>query len=247
MDLAMEMGYAEDWWNGDMDACQNEQIRRTRMTIQELREQYPTGKIYPPMERANVGDFESFFKARSTRIDKGLYLPQGKVAIYNTTFEEAGYRPLPDWTELVEGPITTPDLYKKYPLIMSDYHTCISFTAGYQRDVARLREVEPWPFLHIHPETAKARGIAHHDMVIVEGKMGWMKCKAEHFPAIRRDTVMLLHGWWQGCKELGFEEMPLLDGGANANMMYETTEAAFDPLCTAMASQALVEVRKAQP
>ena len=39
-----------------------------------------------------------------------------------------------------------------------------------------------------------------------------MKVKAEVNPGIRPDTVMALHGWWQGCKELGKPFYPLLRG-----------------------------------
>jgi hypothetical protein len=73
-----------------------------------------------------------------------------------------------------------------------------------------------------------------------------MKLKAEIFPGIRPDTVMTLHGWWQGCRELRLPGFPLLDGGANANHMYCSDPGkAFDPLVTAMSSQTLVQVRKA--
>ncbi len=242
-DLAVALGYGKDYWDGDMEKCQNELLTRTKMSIAELREK-PTGIVFKPMETQR-GDFENLFKVRSPRLSKEPYLPQGKVAIYNTSFEEAGFKPLPGWVEPPESPVSTPDLYKKYPLTLSDYHTCISYTAGWQREVPRLREIEPDPVLHIHPETAKARGIKHGDWVIVEGKMGRMKAKAEYYPGSRKDTVMILHGWWQGCKELGMPDYPLLDGGPNVNMMYENTEKAFDPLVTAMSSQALVEVRKA--
>ena len=34
---------------------------------------------------------------------------------------------------------------------------------------------------------------------------------------IRRDTVMILHGFWQGCEELGLPGYSLFDGGANPN------------------------------
>ena len=47
--------------------------------------------------------------------------------------------------------------------------------------------------------------------------MGVSKVKAEIYPGIQPDTVMILHGWWQGCRELGFEDFPLSDGGANMN------------------------------
>jgi len=56
---------------------------------------------------------------------------------------------------------------------------------------------------------------------------------------------MILHGWWQGCRELGLEDYPLSDGGANVNTMYSVDpEKAYDPLITAMTSQTLVQVEK---
>ena len=68
---------------------------------------------------------------------------------------------------------------------------------------------------------------------------------AEIYPGIRPDTVMILHGWWQGCRELEVDDFPLSDGGANANNMYSVDpEKAYDPLVTAMASQTLVQVEK---
>jgi hypothetical protein len=58
---------------------------------------------------------------------------------------------------------------------------------------------------------------------------------------------MSLHGWWQGCEELGLPGYPLLDGGANVNIMYSADpNKAFDPVLTAMPKQTLVQVRKAE-
>jgi hypothetical protein len=73
-----------------------------------------------------------------------------------------------------------------------------------------------------------------------------MKVKALYFYGIRPDVVMGLHGWWQSCNELGLPGYPILDGGANVNIMYSTDpDKAFDPMVTAMPKQTLVEVRKA--
>jgi hypothetical protein len=72
-----------------------------------------------------------------------------------------------------------------------------------------------------------------------------MKVKAEIYPGIRPDTVMILHGWWQGCEELGLEDYALTVGGANVNAMYSVDpDKAYDPLITAMTSQTLVQVEK---
>ena len=72
-----------------------------------------------------------------------------------------------------------------------------------------------------------------------------MKVRARLYHGIRPDTVMVLHGWWQGCKELGLDDYPLADGGANVNVMYSVDqEKAYDPLITAMSSQTLVQVER---
>ena len=248
LELGVRTGYGEDFWNGGMTDCMNYQLAPFHMTIDELRK-YPIGKFYEASrdggaQKSDRG-FERIFNSPSTRLDGAPYLPQGKVAIYNTTFEKEGYRPLPEWREPPESVTGTPELVKKYPLTLSDYHTSKCYSASWQRNVPYLREVQPYPMLHIHPDTAAERGIQNDDWVIVEGPHGWMKVKAELYPGIRPDTVMILHGWWQGCGELGFEDFPIGDGGANVNVMYSVDpDKAFDPLITAMASQTLVEVRK---
>jgi anaerobic selenocysteine-containing dehydrogenase len=244
LDLGVAMGYGEDWWNGDITACMDYQLENFEMTMEELRANYPTGIIYQGNPMA-YEKYDKIFGGKTTRLDGAPYLPEGKVALYNTTFEGFGYNPLPEWRELPEGPTATPELLDQYPLLMSDYHTSKMYNASWLRNVPYLREIMTYPMLHIHPDTAKERGIKDGDWVIVEGPHGWLKLKAEHYPGIRPDTVMVLHGWWQGCEELGLEDMPLADGGANSNNMYSVEEKAFDPLATAMSSQTLVQVRKA--
>ena len=180
----------------------------------------------------------------STRLSRAPFLPQGRVAIYNTTFEENGFNPLPEWREPPESPTATPELLKDYPLVFSDFHTSKVYNAGWLRNVPYLREVAPFPTLQIHPQAAIPRGIADGDWVFVDSPHGSLKLKAELHPGIRPDTVMALHGWWQGCSELEQPGFALL-GGANTNSMYSTERGqAYDPVVTAMSSQTLVQVRK---
>jgi anaerobic selenocysteine-containing dehydrogenase len=200
--------------------------------------------VFPP-KPMEYEKYEKIFSGRTALLSKKPYLPQGKVAIYNTTFEENGFSPLPCWHEPPESPTATPDLLKTYPLTFSDFHTSKAYNAGWLRNVPSLREILPYPTVQIHPDTARARGIKNGDWVMVESPHGSMKVKAEVIPGIRPDTVMALHGWWQGCRELNLPGFPVLDGGANTNNMYSTdSDKAFDPLVTAMSSQTLVEVRK---
>ena len=244
LDLGTAMGYGDDFWHGDMETCLNWQLEPLGLTMEELRA-HPTGIVYPSATR-EYERYEKVFRTRSSRLDKAPYLPEGKAALYNTVFEQAGYAPLPRWVEPVESVTATPQLLTEYPFVLSDYHTSRGFSAGWQRDVPFLRELEKQPVLHIHPESAKERGIADGDLVTVTSPHGSLKVRAMHYPGIRRDTVMLLHGWWQGCEELGLADMPLLDGGANVNLLYSPDlEKNADPLITALGSQTLVNVTRA--
>jgi anaerobic selenocysteine-containing dehydrogenase len=244
VDLGVKMGYGNDFWNGSMEACMNEQLRPLGMTIDELRT-HRTGIVYP-MRPMVYEKYEEIFSSKSPLLSKAPFLPQGKVAIYNTTFEEHGFNPLPEWKDAPESPTATPELLRDYPLVFSDFHTSKVYNASWLRNVPYLREILPYPTLQIHPETAEKRGIQEGDWVMVESPHGTMKLKAEIIPGIRPDTVMALHGWWQECGELGLSAYPVLDGGANTNNMYSVdAEKAFDPLVTAMSSQTLVQVRKA--
>ncbi len=243
LDLGKAMGYGSDFWNGNIEAAMDEQLEPLAMTMAGLRQQQ-TGVAYtaPPPEYEK---YEATFSRRSPRLSGEHFLPQGKVALYNTTFEKAGFSPLPEWREPPESLSGTPALAQKYPLILSDYHTSKNFSASWQRNVPYLREIQPEPMLHIHPNAAAARQIEDNDWVSVTSPHGWMKVKAEIYPGIRPDTVMILHGWWQGCRELGLDDTPLADGGANVNIMYSVDPLkAYDPIVTAMASQTLVQVEK---
>jgi anaerobic selenocysteine-containing dehydrogenase len=244
LDLAVRMGYGEDFWHGNIEECMDYQLENFGMTMNELRS-HPTGIIYEPKPIV-YEKYDKIFKTPSPRLSNSPYLPQGKVAIYNTTFEENGFNPLPEWVEPPESPTGTPELLEKYPLVFFDTHTSDVYNHGWLRNVPYLREIQPEPWVHIHPDTAKARGIEDGDWVIVESPHGWIKVKALYFPGIRPDTVMGLHGWWQGCDELGLQGYPLLDGGANVNILYSTDPCkAYDPVVTAMPKQTLVQVRKA--
>jgi anaerobic selenocysteine-containing dehydrogenase len=243
IELGVRMGYGKDFWDGSIEECMRDQLKPLNLTMEELRAN-PTGIIFPP-KPMEFEKYSKVFGRRSTRFSRAPYLPQGKVAIYNTTFEANGFNPLPVWVEPPESPTGTPDLLPRYPLCFSDFHTSKVYNAGWLRNVPYLREVLPYPTLQIHPETARARGIADGDWVIVESPHGQMRIKAQLYPGIRPDTVMALHGWWQGCEELNIHGFSLLEGGANANSMYSVDfERAFDPIITAMSSQTLVQVRK---
>ena len=244
LDLAVAMGYGGRFWNGSLEAMENERLQPYGLTVEQLRAN-PNGIVLDAPRAAPVYEkYEQVFSTKSARPGGMPFLPQGKVALYNTSFEEEGLSPMPVWREPPESLTATPELAKEFPLVLSDYHTSKSFSSSWLRNVPALREIAPYPTVHIYPQTAQARNIQDGDWVKVESPNGWLKVKAEYYEGIRPDTVMILHGWWQGCSELNLEDMPLTDGGANVNHLYSVNEAAFDPVVAAPCSQTLVEVSK---
>ncbi|HHY59729.1 MAG TPA: dehydrogenase, partial [Clostridia bacterium] len=59
-----------------------------------------------------------------------------------------------------------------------------------------LREIDPWPELEIHPETAAQYGIQDGDWVLIENMFGKAKLKAKLTPTIHPKVVHATHGWW---------------------------------------------------
>ena len=205
---------------------------------------HPTGIKYTP-KPVVYEKYQQMFAAKKPWYATGQYLPQSKVAIYNTTFEENGFSPLPEWTSPPELHSTDPEMAKQYPLAFFDAHTTDVYIHAWLHNLPSLRESVPDPWVHIHPNTAKANGISDGDWVKIESPHGWVTAKAIYFPGIRPDTIMGINGWWQGCDELGMPDYKLVNGGPNTNVLFNTDVAkAFDPMVSAMPKQTLVKISK---
>ncbi len=238
LDLGVAMGYGEDFWNGSIEAFENERLEPFHITIEELRK-HKNGLTLPGQKKERkYQDYERLFQTKSFDFERTPFLPQGKVPLYHTGFAREGFAPMPRWKE-------TREQKEPYSLILSDYHTSKFYSASWLKNIPSLRELEPDPVVHIHPKTAEERGIGDGDWVRITSSEGWIRVKAALYPGIRRDTVMVPHGWSQGCKALGIQDTPVTDGGANVNHLYRVDERwDFDPLVTAMSSQTMVEVSK---
>ncbi len=236
-DLAVKMGMGADFWGGDMDACLNECLEPTGVTIEELRK-HPEGIIIrtpaPPMVYEK---YEKYFKS----------LPEGKVQLYGKLYEEYGYNPLPVYHGQPESHYTTPELVDKYPLAMYDPHADEISHHSWMRHLPWPREINRYPWLKIHPMTAEERGIKEGDWVKIESPHGWIKAVAWIFPGIRPDTVCGKHGWWQGCDELGLPQYGVFNGGVNTSVLYADGLVEHDPVTATVTKHTLVQISKTTP
>ena len=97
----------------------------------------------------------------------GFDTPSGKLEIYSNTLEDFGYDPLPVYTEPVEGPLSRPDLARKYPLIFnSGARVRTSFHTQHHGVPGLIRE-RPEPTVTLNDKDAELRGIEQGDMATI--------------------------------------------------------------------------------
>jgi anaerobic selenocysteine-containing dehydrogenase len=156
--------------------------------------------------------------------EKGFSTPSGKVELYSSIMEKLGYDPLPYYEEPPESPISTPDLAKEYPLILTTGARSQYFFHSEYRQIPSLRKRNPDPIVEIHPDTAKQFDIQEGDWAWIESPRGKIKQRTKLTTGIDPRVVNIQHGWW-------FPEEPGPEHGvwkSNANVL--TSDAPpYDP------------------
>jgi anaerobic selenocysteine-containing dehydrogenase len=119
----------------------------------------------------------------------GFETPSGKFEIASTVLEEYGYDPLPVYVEPKEGPVSTPDLYKRYPLVFTSGARLPYFFRSQHINIPQLLKLQPKPHVIIHPDDAASRGIEDGDEVYVSTARGRIKLWAKVTPDILKGVV----------------------------------------------------------
>ena len=179
-------------WN-NIHELFDEIIKPSGMTFKQLQEK---GWAFPP-EGHPSAPYHRFEKGL-LRPDRkpGFQTPSGKIELYSSLREEWGLEPIAHYEEPPFTPISQPELYQKYPLILSTGRRSPVYFHSEHRNIPWLREIEPDPVIEIHPDTAKSLHIGDGEWVWVENWLGRCKLKAKVTPVVPRWMVMTTHGWW---------------------------------------------------
>jgi len=171
----------------------NDILKPSGMTFTELQKK---GWVLPP-EGHPSAPYHRYEKGL-LRPDKkpGFQTPSGKVEIYSSLREEWGLEPLAHFEEPPFTPVTQPELYKEYPLILSTGRRSPAYFHSEHRMIPWLRQIDPDPVVEIHPDTAKLLHIGDGEWVWVQNWLGRAKFKAKVTPVVPRWMVMATHGWW---------------------------------------------------
>lgn len=220
MELCRRMG--KDWGAAHLDEILDQRLARIRtfpgyedLTLSELRK---TGWAAVPVQYQQ-------YLTRAARGQKAFPTPTGKIELYSTIMESFGFDPLPNYQEPPESPLSTPDLWKEYPLVLTTGTRINAFFLSENRQMPSLRRQNPVPLATLHPETASKYGISHGDWMFIETPRGKITQKANVTEQMRPGVVNCQIGWW-----LPEEKRKPFFGSfeVNANVL-TTMDPPFDP------------------
>ncbi|MFB3812473.1 MAG: molybdopterin-dependent oxidoreductase [Terriglobales bacterium] len=131
----------------------------------------------------------------------GFQTGSKKVELYCELLETFGIPPLPVYEEPFESPVSTPELAKRFPLVLTtggrnvaNYHSAL-------RNIRSLRKLAPDPELEIHPATARQYGIEDGEWVWLETPRGRVQQKVRHVDGMQPRVVHAPHGYWYGAED----------------------------------------------
>jgi anaerobic selenocysteine-containing dehydrogenase len=108
----------------------------------------------------------------------GFDTPSGKFEITSSVLARYGYDPLPVYVEPQEGPLSTPELARQYPLIFNSGARIQSDFRSQHHNIPGLLKMQDRPLVTLHPQDAAPRHIQTGDEVCVVTPRGRVRYTA---------------------------------------------------------------------
>lgn len=185
VDLAKRMGL-KGYWSSVMEGL-DYRAESIGMTYAEFKEK---GYYCTPVQYKSY-ETEGFGTLSGTK----------KVDLYSSALEKQGYSPLPVYSEPLQSPVSTPELYEKYPLVLTTGGRNVVYYHSAHRNLPSLRKLSPDPLLDINPETAARHGVTDGDWVRLETTVGDVEIRIRMDENMHPRVVHAPHGYWQGVKD----------------------------------------------
>jgi anaerobic selenocysteine-containing dehydrogenase len=194
-ELGRRMGYGDLFpWQSEDEIIEH-WLKPSGLTVKQLSEEHPEGMF--------------FADKKYDMLEKGNFrTPSGKIELYSETLAEHGYDPLPIPIEPSQSPVSSPELAKEYPLILTTGARIPEYTHTQFRNVPGLHQSAPEPVAEAHPDTAREYGIADGDMMAVETRKGRIKIRVRTTEDLLPGVVSIPHGWTEANANLLTELEP---------------------------------------
>lgn len=126
----------------------------------------------------------------------GFNTPTGRIELSSIIFASSGLDPLPNFKEPELSPVSSPELYQKYPIILMTGARSPVFFHTEHRMVEHLRQFNSDPFLELSPKTAAELGVGDGQWVWIENTRGRCRQRVRITTMVRDGMALGQHGWW---------------------------------------------------
>jgi anaerobic selenocysteine-containing dehydrogenase len=199
-EMAGALGMGTHFWDGDIHASFDARLAGVGLPFESL----PASgtplhlDIEEPEERGYLRN--------------GFGTPTGKVEFVSTILQDAGYEGLPLYREPHWSPVSTPDVARDYPLVLTSGARSRTYTHSQGRQLETLKSREARARLQMSPSDAATRGIDDGDEVWLSSPLGAITLHAWITDVLPPGVVSAPHGW------------------ANADVNLLIPDAGLDPI-----------------
>ncbi|MGL5514363.1 MAG: molybdopterin-containing oxidoreductase family protein [Sporomusa sp.] len=169
-ELAKRLGYGHLYPQNEAELL-TRAFARNPALLEELR-QHPEGVRIPTPAR-QYRKYE--LGLLRTDGNPGFNTPSGKVEIFSALLRKHGYNGLPIYQEVIEGPLSSPEIYNQFPLVMNTGTRIHTTFRSQHLNIPGLLKLQPKPEVLISPADAKKRGIQTGDKVYIKTGRGQAK------------------------------------------------------------------------
>ncbi|MDE3230360.1 MAG: molybdopterin-dependent oxidoreductase, partial [Chloroflexota bacterium] len=197
--LAAGMGYDDPWLRQEGEEVIAEVLDATRatnpllagITLERLKAEGHIPLAFAPGQEVPFADLR-------------FPTPSGRVELRCEILAEEGLDPLPDYTPPAEYAGWTERRAAghddRLALVSGAAH---HFTSSSMANLPSLLRREGEPFIELHPEDARERGIAHGDLVEVSNARGACQLRARLTDTTQRGVAVSPKGRWPGASADG--------------------------------------------
>ena len=189
LDLGCALGFEEECFHGDLHACMQAYLDAggSGATVEDIQAALPGVYELPMSGEWQPRQYEQ----------TGFGTVSGKVEFKSGMLEQLGFEGLPVYEEPSVSPVSTPELFEQYPLILTTGNRVPWYVHSKYRHTPWLNQFMPEPLIRMSHEDAEARGLADGDRARMFNQLGEIQAKVEVTNMLHPGNVEILHGWEQ--------------------------------------------------
>jgi len=182
-DLAATLAPDDDLLRKGYEAAVDWMLEPAGLKVADLK-QHPRGLIVADVAIPPYRKYE----------EEGFKTPSGKMEFTSLVLAEHGLDPLPVYREPGLSPVSTPEIAKDFPLILTTGARLPFFIHSRTYRIPRLLSFQPDPTADLNPVDARQRGLNHGDWAWLSTSRGAVRVRANLTETVPPGVVNMYHG-----------------------------------------------------